>query len=187
MKKCYNKSNLTRLYKGSDRYMPKKISVGISNFKELIENNYYLIDKSLLIKEFLNDGAKIILTPRPRRFGKTLNLSMLKYFFDINTMEESKCLFKGLNIEKEEEFKYQGEFPVIFVTFKDIKYSSYSEFKNGMRILMSELYSNYSNIMESNKLSDVDRKFFNDIWNEKASDEHITKAISKLMYFLYKY
>ena len=167
--------------------MPKKISVGISNFKELIENNYYLIDKSLLIKEFLNDGAKIILTPRPRRFGKTLNLSMLKYFFDINTMEESKCLFKGLNIEKEEEFKYQGEFTVIFVTFKDIKYSSYSEFKNGMRILMSELYSNYSNIMESNKLSDVDRKFFNDIWNEKASDEHITKAISKLMYFLYKY
>lgn len=80
--------------------MLKKISVGISNFKELIENNYYLIDKSLLIKEFLNDGAKIILNPRPRRFGKTLNLSMIKYFFDIHTKEEAKYLFKGLNIEK---------------------------------------------------------------------------------------
>ena len=74
----------------------KKIQVGTSDFKKLIEGNNYFVDKSLLIKEFIENGADIILTPRPRRFGKTLNLSMLKYFFDIRTKEETKNLFKGL-------------------------------------------------------------------------------------------
>ena len=93
--------------------MKKKIPIGISNFRELIRENYYFIDKSLFIKEFMDNGAKIILTPRPRRFGKTLNMSMLKYFFDINIKEKknrlngeleySRDLFRGLKIEKETE------------------------------------------------------------------------------------
>ena len=148
--------------------MPKKISVGISNFKELIENNYYLIDKSLLIKEFLNDGAKIILTPRPRRFGKTLNLSMLKYFFDIKTKEESKCLFKGLNIEKEEEFKYQGEFPVVFISFKDVEYDNYNDFVSAFRMLMSFTYDEYSYLLEGNILSEEEKNDFKTILARKG-------------------
>ncbi|OOM73832.1 putative AAA-ATPase [Clostridium sp. BL-8] len=83
--------------------MKKTIQIGTSDFKELIEENNYFVDKSVLIKEFIENGAKIILTPRPRRFGKTLNLSMLRYFFDIRTKEETKDLFKGLKIEKEKE------------------------------------------------------------------------------------
>ena len=103
--------------------MQKRIQIGASDFKELIEGNNYFVDKSLLIKEFIENGAKIILTPRPRRFGKTLNLSMLKYFFDIRTKEETKNLFKGLKIEnKKEIMKLQGECPVIFISFKNQKH-----------------------------------------------------------------
>lgn len=76
--------------------MKKIIQIGISDFKELIEGKNYFVDKSLLIKEFLENGAKIILTPRPRKFGKTLNLSMIKYFFDIRSKEETKDLFNEL-------------------------------------------------------------------------------------------
>lgn len=102
--------------------MNRNIQVGTSDFKTLIEGNGYFVDKSLLIKEFIENGAPIILTPRPRRFGKTLNLSMLRYFFDIRTKEENKGLFKGLKIEAEQEImKLQGEYPVIFITFKKSK------------------------------------------------------------------
>lgn len=96
----------------------KSIQIGGSDFKDLIEGNNYFVDKSLLIKEFIENGAKIILTPRSRRFGKTLNLSMLRYFFDIRQKEETKNLFKDLKIENEKEImKLQGEYPVIFITF----------------------------------------------------------------------
>ena len=83
--------------------MKKNIQVGTSDFKEMIEGKHYFVDKSLLIKEFIETGADVILTPRPRRFGKTLNMSMLKYFFNIENAEENRNLFKGLNIEKYEE------------------------------------------------------------------------------------
>ena len=118
--------------------MRKNIQVGTSDFKTLIEGNGYFVDKSLLIKEFIENGAPILLTPRPRRLGKTLNLSMLRYFFDIRIKEENKDLFKGLKIEAEKEImKLQGEYPVIFITFKNEKYSSYEDFKDGMKMLLS--------------------------------------------------
>ena len=120
-----------------DAHIQKSIQIGTSDFKELIENNNYFVDKSLLIKEFIENGGKIILTPRPRRFGKTLNLSMLKYFFDIRTKEETKDLFLGLNIENEKDImKLQGEYPVIFITFKNHKHISYNNFEDGIRVLL---------------------------------------------------
>ena len=82
------------MVKRGDGLMKMKIPIGISNFRELIEGNYYFIDKSLLIKEFMDNGAKIILTPRPRRFGKTLNMSMIRYFFDINMKKKTNVLNK---------------------------------------------------------------------------------------------
>lgn len=120
--------------------MKKTIQVGTSNFKEMIEENHYFVDKSLLIKEFVQNGAKVILTPRPRRFGKTLNMSMLKYFFDIENKEENKDLFKGLKIENEKEImKMQGEYPVIFLSFKNEKYTTFEEFKYGIKSLMMDI------------------------------------------------
>ena len=83
--------------------MKKSIQVGTSDFREIIKENHYFVDKSLLIKEFIENAAKVILTPRPRRFGKTLNMSMLKYFFDIKKKDENKDLFRGLEIENGEK------------------------------------------------------------------------------------
>ena len=86
----------------------KRIGIGLSDFKELIEEDFYYFDKTKFIDEIVKDGAKVKLFARPRRFGKTLNMSMLKYFFDIREAEENKKLFKDLYIEKTESFKEQG-------------------------------------------------------------------------------
>lgn len=80
--------------------MLKRIPIAVENFKEIIEENYYYIDKTKFIEEILNDGTKVKLFCRPRRFGKTLNMSMLRYFFDVKNREENRKLFNGLYIEK---------------------------------------------------------------------------------------
>lgn len=166
----------------------KKIQVGTSDFKELIEGNNYFVDKSLLIKEFIENGAKIILTPRPRRFGKTLNLSMLKYFFDIRTKEETKDLFKGLKIEKEKEImKLQGEYPVIFITFKNQKHISFENFEDGIKVLLSNLYKEHEYLLDSDKLTEFDKNDFKEIISRKASIGNVSEAISSLMGYMNKH
>ena len=99
----------------------KKIPVGIEDFKEIINNNCYYIDKTKWIEEIIKDKSEIKLFTRPRRFGKTLNMTTLKYFFDVKNAEENRKLFKNLYIEKSEYFKEQGQYPVIFITMKDLK------------------------------------------------------------------
>lgn len=132
--------------------LKKSISIGISDFKALREGNNYFVDKSLLIKEFIEDGAGVILTPRPRRFGKTLNLSMLRYFFDIRTKSKTKDLFKGLKIENENEImKLQGEYPVIFITFINQKHANYEEFIDGISNLISNLFREHEYLLDSDK------------------------------------
>ncbi|AKA69334.1 AAA family ATPase [Clostridium scatologenes] len=166
----------------------KKIQVGTSDFKELIEDNNYFIDKSLLIKEFIENGAKIILTPRPRRFGKTLNLSMLKYFFDIRTKEETKDLFKGLKIEKEKEImKLQGEYPIIFITFKNQKHISFENFEDGIKVLLSNLYKEHEYLLYSDNLTEFDKNDFKEIISRKASIGNVSEAISSLMGYMNKH
>lgn len=166
----------------------KKIQVGTSDFKELIEDNNYFVDKSLLIKEFIENGAKIILTPRPRRFGKTLNLSMLKYFFDIRTKEETKDLFKGLKIEKEKEImKLQGEYPVIFITFKNQKHISFENFEDGIKVLLSNLYKEHEYLLYSDNLTEFDKNDFKEIISRKASIGNVSEAISSLMGYMNKH
>ena len=99
----------------------KKLPIGLSDFKKLIEENYYYFDKTNFIDEIIKDGSEVKLFTRPRRFGKTLNMSMLKYFFDIKEAEENRKLFKDLYIEKMENFKEQGQYPVVFLSLKDLK------------------------------------------------------------------
>ena len=94
----------------------KKIPIGINDFKTLIENNYYYIDKTKHIEDILNDGSEVTLFTRPRRFGKTLNMSMLKYFFNIENKEENKKLFSNLYIEKSKYISEQGKYPVIYIS-----------------------------------------------------------------------
>jgi len=99
----------------------KKIPIGIDNFEELIRKDYYFVDKSLFIKEIIDEGSKILLLPRPRRFGKSLNMSMLRYFFNLKNAEKNRELFNGLLIEKEEAMDKQGKYPIIYMSFKDVK------------------------------------------------------------------
>ncbi|MBW6410304.1 AAA family ATPase [Clostridium weizhouense] len=165
--------------------MKKTIQVGTSNFGELISCNHYFVDKSLLIKEFIENGAKVILTPRPRRFGKTLNMSMLKHFFDVEKKEENKNLFKGLKIEREEEImNLQGEFPVIFMSFKNEKYSTFEEFKYGIKSLIIDLYRKNINLLESPKLISYDKQKFDEILSGKAEMVDYYKGLSNLMYYM---
>ena len=99
----------------------KKIPIGIDDFKKIRENNYYYIDKTNFIEEIGKNVGKTLLFTRPRRFGKTLNMSMLKYFFDIKNKEENKKLFQNLYIEKSDFFKEQGAYPVVYISLKGIK------------------------------------------------------------------
>src|ERR1700730_9053665 len=105
--------------------MRKPLPIGISDFKELIDNGYAYVDKTLFIEEILEKGTKVALIPRLRRFGKTLNLSMLRYFFE-KTEEDTSYLFKDLKVWKNKECKaLQGQFPVIFISLKDVKHISW--------------------------------------------------------------
>ncbi|EHI97946.1 AAA-ATPase-like protein [Clostridium sp. DL-VIII] len=168
--------------------MRKGIQIGISDFKKLIEENYYFVDKSLLIQEFIENGADIVLTPRPRRFGKTLNLSMLRYFFDIGSKKDSKDLFRGLKIENEKKImELQGEYPVIFITFKNQKHLSYEDFKTGIQMLLSNLYKEHEYLLESDKLSEFDKADFKEIISRKAPVGIFSEGISNLMMYMNKH
>ncbi len=168
--------------------MKKNIQVGTSDFREIIKENYYFVDKSLLIKEFLENSAKVILTPRPRRFGKTLNMSMLKYFFDIENKDENKDLFKGLEIGNEEEImKMQGAYPVIFLTFKNEKHLSFENLQDGIKSVMYNIYMDHYYLLESEKLSQFDKERFKEILDRKGSIVEFSEALSNLMRYLNKH
>lgn len=126
----------------------KKIPIGVENFKEIINNNCYYVDKTKFIEEILNDGSKIKLFTRPRRFGKTLNMSTIKHFFDIKNNDENKKLFNNLDIEKSVYIKEQGQYPVIFISMKGIKDTTWEEAKSSLKILISKLYSEFKYLLD---------------------------------------
>ena len=128
--------------------MKKGIGIGIEDFSEVIKENCYYIDKTKWIGEILEDKSKIKLFTRPRRFGKTLNMSMLKYFFDIENKEENRKLFNGLDVEKSEYMSEQGQYPVIFISLKSIKAKTWEEAIQEIRLLVLELFSEYKYLLE---------------------------------------
>ncbi|MEG0297922.1 MAG: AAA family ATPase [Clostridium sp.] len=163
----------------------KKISLGTSDFKEIIDNNYYFIDKTLIVKEFLDDAGKVVLLPRPRRFGKTLNLSIIRYFLERST-EDRSYLFQGLRIEREKDIMdKQGIFPIIYLTFKDDKHTKYSSFINIMKYKISDLYGSFDVIY--NGLKPKDKKYFDSIVNVEASEELLEISLFKLSEYLNNY
>ena len=178
--------------------MKKRIPIGISNFRELINGNYYFVDKSLLIKEFIENGAKIILTPRPRRFGKTLNMSMLKCFFDINMKEKrnilngdleySRNLFNGLRIENEIDImKLQGEFPVIIISFNSAKFNNFQDTMSRIKSLMSDIYLEHKYLLDSKELEEIEKEEFRKVINKRGDSELVATALGNLAKYLYKH
>lgn len=164
----------------------KKIPIGIEDFKELIIENYFYIDKTKFIEDIINDGAKVKLFTRPRRFGKTLNMSMLEYFFDVKDREENRQLFERLYIEKSPIFSEQGKYPVIFISMKGIKGTTWEEMEKSIRKVFSNLYEKYNYLREN--LSERNKRKFDKIWFEENSDDYSDSLnfLSKLLEERYK-
>ncbi|WP_147003886.1 AAA family ATPase [Leptotrichia wadei] len=161
----------------------KKLPIGISDFKEIIENNYYYFDKTKFIENILEDGSKVKLFTRPRRFGKTLNISMLKYFFDIKNKDENRKLFENLEISKSEYFEKQGNFFVISISFKNYDAESwesgFNTIKNEIKLLYNEFYLIRDNLNQSD-LADFDA-----IWLKKDNADWIN-SLFNLTRYLYE-
>jgi len=165
----------------------KRIGIGISDFKTIIEDDFYYVDKTMLIKELMNNGSQIILTPRPRRFGKTLNMSMANYFFNVNKKDTRK-LFNGLAIEKEEKImELQGEIPVVYISFKDVKYDTIEYSMRAISSLMSEVYGEHRYLLESNLLNEDDKKKFRMILSEKNDLVLLAESGKNLTSYLFKH
>ncbi|MGL5356644.1 MAG: AAA family ATPase, partial [Cetobacterium sp.] len=126
----------------------KPLPVGESDFRDLINQNYYYVDKTDFVREVLEKKAKVLLVCRPRRFGKTLNMSTLRYFFNMKDAEENRKLFRGLNIEKTEYMEHQGKYPVIYLTLKELTGVSYDDFLRGFKRLISKLFKEHKHLKE---------------------------------------
>ena len=164
--------------------MKKGLGIGIEDFKEIIYENCYYIDKTMYIEDLIKDKSKIKLFIRPRRFGKTLNMLTLKYFFDIENKEENRKLFKNLYIEKSEYFKEQGQYPVIFISLKGLKEKTWENCFNEIKALISKLYNEFEFIKKV--LNESELNIFDKIWLKKDDGEY-TNALKNLTSFLYKY
>ena len=164
--------------------MKKGIGVGIEDFRKIIREDCYYFDKTNYIEELLKDKTVIKLFTRPRRFGKTLNMSTLKYFFDIKNAEENRKLFKDLYIEKSEYFKEQGQYPVIFITLKDFKKNTWEEMNFEIKELLRNLYDEFNFIRDTLSISDL--REFDKIWL-KEEDANYDSSLLNLTKYLYNY
>ena len=127
----------------------KKLPIGISNFKDIIEKNYYYFDKTRFIEDILEDGAQVKLFTRPRRFGKTLNMSMLKYFFDVRNKEENRKLFENLEVSKSEYFGEQGKYPVISISFRNYDKENWETGFRTIKTTIANMYAENKFLMDS--------------------------------------
>ena len=162
----------------------KRLAIGVSDFKKIIEGDFYYFDKTKFIEEVIKDGSQVKLFARPRRFGKTLNMSMLKYFFDIENKEENKEIFKNLYIEKTEAFKEQGQYPVIFLSLKDLKALTWEQMEKAIKSAISRLFSEYKYLL--NDLDKFDTLTFENILLKNTELEDLKEALKFLTKILYE-
>ena len=162
----------------------KRLAIGVSDFKKIIEGDFYYFDKTKFIEEIIKDGSEVKLFARPRRFGKTLNMSMLKYFFDIKNREENKKIFKDLYIEKTEAFKEQGQYPVIFLSLKDLKALTWEQMEKAIKSAISRLFSEYKYLL--NDLDKFDTLAFENILLKNTELEDLKEALKFLTRILYE-
>ena len=162
----------------------KRLAIGIDDFRKIIKEDCYYVDKTKFIEAVLEDASNVKLFTRPRRFGKTLNMSMLKYFFDVRDSEENRKLFNGLDIEKSKYIDEQGKYPTILISLKSIKYETWEESLEQLKSLVSNLYNEFEYIREC--LNESEIELFNDIWFKKENGEY-ANSLKNLTSFLYKY
>ena len=162
----------------------KAIPIGIENFEDIIKDNYYYVDKSMLIEDILVNRAAVTLFTRPRRFGKTLNMSMIKYFFDVRNKDENRKLFEGLKIFGSEYMKEQGKYPVIFVSLKDLRVDTWEMCLMEIKKLISKIYREFQYITE--KMNEDDKEIYDSIKNRK-NDMDLNTSIELLSEYLFEY
>lgn len=162
----------------------RPIAIGVSDFRNIIANNCFYVDKTKFIEELVNDMTAVHLITRPRRFGKTLNLSMLKYFYDVEGNTENRKLFDGLYISNSLAMSEQGKYPVIFLSFKDVKADSSLEMMENIAILMKNLYDKFEYIRE--KLNQSNLMEFDEIWLKK-DNANLRGALLNLCSYLKEY
>ncbi len=161
--------------------MKKTLKIGSSDFETIIKDGGYFIDKTMLIKQFYDDNNYVLLLPRPKRFGKTLNLSMIEHFFDIQKTE-SKKLFTDFKIAQDKEFceRHQNKYPVINISLKGIKEPDWEKCLNKFIQLVSRLYENYSFLLQSDKLSIYQKKRFERIVLQEANETEYKGSLETL-------
>ena len=162
----------------------KAVPVGIEDFERIINEDYYYVDKTMLIEELLINRAPVTLFTRPRRFGKTLNMSMIKSFFDIKNKEENKKLFENLKISNSEYMSEQGKYPVIFISLKDLKGNSWKENFILIKKYIKNIYMEFYNLKD--KLNPIFKNDFEKIVMEKEDADWLY-ALKNLSNYLYEY
>ena len=165
--------------------MLKTIATGTYDFKKLIESNSYYVDKTDIIEELIKNKKEVYLFPRPRRFGKSLFISMLDNFFNIEFRDTNKNLFNGLNITKSLYYKELSSRPVINVSFKELEASTYETMYGSFKELIRNLYSKKRYIIDV--LNDDEKEIFNSFLKETASEDKYKKAIYILSDFMSRY
>ena len=167
--------------------MAKTVAIGIQEFDKIIEKNCFYVDKTSFIKEWWESEDDVTLITRPRRFGKTLNMSMLEHFFSIQYADRGD-LFEGLSIWEEEKYrKLQGTYPVISLSFARVKERDYVSTREKICQIIRNLYIECIFLKESNVLTDADRAYFDRILSVDISDSDITSALYQLSDYLCRY
>ena len=166
--------------KGSNEKTIKSLPIGISDYVRA-QSEYYYVDKTLLIKEFLDRRPLVSLFTRPRRFGKTLNMDMLRVFFEISDEDTSRYFADKAIWNCGEEYRaYQGKYPVIFLTFKDVKFDTWEATIDKIRGLLQEEYGRHQELIDSDKLSQYEKNYFTKILNSSANEVELTSALERL-------
>ena len=165
----------------------KPLPIGVEDFKRLVDNGYYFVDKTLMIKELLENKETVNLFTRPRRFGKTLNMSMLQRFFEA-TEKSNAYLFDGLKIATYPEYMaYQGQYPVISISLKSMKQACYTDAFYMYKNLIAKEYEKHKIILESNQILDSEKEVFQNIMEQRADQNVYLNSIRTLSDILAKY
>ena len=165
----------------------KLLPIGLSDFKKLIDGGYAYVDKTLLIQELVGKGIEVALIPRLRRFGKTLNLSMLRYFFE-KTQQDTSYLFRPLKIWQDEKCRsLQGQFPVIFISLKDIKHASWEETFTSLQGLISEAFRLHPYLLDDSVLDGLEKQQYQTIAYEQGDQTLYEQSLKLLTKWLCRY
>ena len=167
--------------------MARTVGIGIQSYNEIIENDYFYVDKTRFIKEWWESGASVTLITRPRRFGKTLTMSMAEQFFSLEYAGRGD-LFEGLSIWQEEKYRsLQGTYPVISLSFARVKETNYADMRAKLCEIIRNLYIKLSFLKESEKLTDADRAYYDRILAFEVSNPDISSSLYQMSDFLYRH